>query len=477
MALKKLAFAFIALLFFLGCESITNSNELTYIGGEIVNPKNKSVIIYNTSNKVGDTILLDANNRFIHKLKITEPSLFSIQHGGEYQMAILETQDSVIFRINTYAFDESLVFTGKGSKKNNYLIRTYLYNEAETEKLTTYTQMEPEIFQKFIETRQQQQLNDLYNYLKTNPESTFFKSIIEANINYNTFADKEIYPFAYFGSNKLIHFKDLPEDFYAYRKTIDYNANYLSNFLAYNRFLSSHIDNLALKGYFKNKPHHAVFDRHSINYNKEKLNLITQLITNETLKNTLLKYKVREFINLKHGDKKTAEIFNHYASKSTNKTDKIEIKNLITALKSLSEGNSLPNLNLISFDNKEHTIKSLISKTTIIYFWSSNLKSQYRNSHYKAKELKTKFPDLNFISININDDNDLQWKRIINTYDFSKTDEYKFVNTKKALKSLAVNYVNKAIILDKDAIIIKPNANIYATDFESTLIELLKKSK
>ena len=463
----------------LGCNSSGDDSDFAFIGGEIVNPKNKNVILYNTKGKVADTFVLDANNRFLHKITNLQPGLYSIRHGGEYQMVLLEPNDSIMFRLNTYDFDESLVFTGKGAKKNNYLIKTYIANEKEAKKLSRYAQKEPEDFNTFIETRRENRLNEFHSFLEHNKhvETPFFKSVIEANINYNAYADKEIYPFAYFGNNKLTHIKDLPEDFYAYRNAVDYNANHLSNFFSYNRFLSAHFDNLALKSYYENNPFHSKFDRHSTEYNKSKLDLIDSLITDETIKNYLLKSKARDFISHNHSEAEAQEILNYYSAKSTNDDDKAYMKDLVNSLVQLRYGNPLPDLTVISYDNTEHSLPTVITKPTIIYFWTSNRKSQYRNSHYKVKELKVKFPEMDFISVNINDNDDEFWKNIIKQYPFPTSCEYKFKDSQKALKTLALNYLNKAIIVDKEGRILHPNVNIYSSEFESTLEALLQQKK
>jgi len=463
----------------LGCNSNSENSEYAYIGGEIINPKNDKVVLYNTKGKVADTFALDDNNRFIHKITNLQPGLYSIKHGGEYQMVLLEPNDSIMFRLNTYDFDESLVFTGNGAKKNNYLIKTYIANEKEAKKLSRYAQKDPETFNSFIEKRRMNRLNNFHSFLEhnDNEETSFFKSIIEANINYNAYADKEIYPFAYFGNNKLIHIKDLPEDFYNYRSTVDYNTNHLSNFFSYNRFLFAHFDNLALKAYYKNNAYHSKFNRHSTEYNMSKLDLIDSLISDETIKNNLLKYKARDFISHNHSEAEAKEVLEHYLAKSTNDDDKKYMKDLVTSLKQLRLGNPLPNLTIVNFDNTEHSLPSVINKPTIIYFWTTNLKPQYRNSHYKVKELKTKFPKMDFVSVNINDNNDEFWKNIINQYNFPTDREFKFKNSKKALQTLALNYLNKAIIVDKKGRILHPNVNIYSSDFESTLEELLQQKK
>ncbi len=474
---KYLLFSIFLTSFTLGCNSKSENTNFAYIGGEIINPKNHSVILYNTKGKGSDTLTLDSNNRFLHKITNLETGLYSIRHGGEYQMLILEPNDSIMLRLNTYDFDESLVFTGRGSKKNNYLIKTYLNNEQEAKKLSTYSHKEPEEFNAFIESRRQNRLQEFYAFLEHNEESPFFRSVIEANINYNAYADKEIYPFAYFGNNKLTHIKDLPENFYAFRSSVDYNATHLSNFFAYNRFLFAHFDNLALKTYYKQNAYHSKFNRHATAYNIAKLDLIDSLITDETIRNNLLKYKARDFISHNHSEAEAQELLDYYLAKSTNAEDKTYMTDLVASLKLLRQGNPLPELTMVNYDNQEYSISEIIKKPTIIYFWTSHRKEQYRNSHYKVRTLKTKFPNIDFVSVNINDNDDIFWKNIIKQYQFPTTCEYKFKDSKKALQTLALNYLNKAIIVDENGHILHPNANIYNSEFENTLEDLLQQKK
>lgn len=462
----------------INCNIINNEKDnYAYLGGEIINPKDDWVIIFNTKNKSADTIKLDASNRFMHKIADLTSGLYSIRHGGEYQMVLIEPTDSIMFRLNTYDFDESLVFTGKGSKKNNYLINTYLENEAESKKLVKHAKMQPEAFNTFIEKRRLKQLNSFKDFTEKNKTSEFFKSIITANINYNAYADKEIYPFAYFGNNKLVHFKHLPQNFYDYRKNVDYNASELGYFFSYNRFLFSHIDNLALDSFYEFHPFHTAFNRHSTEYNIAKLELIDSLITDDVIKNNLLKYKTRAFINNHHNhdEEDTVRLLDHFLSKSTSEKDRNDMKNLVASLQKLELGKKLPKIPMIDLKGNTTDLTSVIDKPSIIFFWSTNLKSQYRNSHYKVKELKSKFPNIAFISVNISDNNDESWKGVIDQYNFTLLHEYKFKDAKQARKILAVNYLDKAIVVSENGLIMHPDANIYNSDFENELSNLLKK--
>ena len=49
-------------------------------------------------------------------------------------------------------FDESLVYTGRGAKKNNYLINMYLKSEEDNKKVLKYSQLEPELFENHLDS-------------------------------------------------------------------------------------------------------------------------------------------------------------------------------------------------------------------------------------------------------------------------------------------------------------------------------------
>ena len=57
-----------------------NTSDSAYLGGEIINPKNNSVILYNTNGQVLDSITLDANNRFIFKIDNLHPKSTTGNH-------------------------------------------------------------------------------------------------------------------------------------------------------------------------------------------------------------------------------------------------------------------------------------------------------------------------------------------------------------------------------------------------------------
>lgn len=468
----------LSILSFTGCKiDVSSDEDVAYFGGEIINPKGSTVIFYNHKEATNDTLTLDKNNRFINKLNAIKPGVYTFRHGGEIQFVIIEPNDSIMIRLNTYDFDESLVFTGNGARKNNYLIETFLSNEKEAKRLVKYSKKDPEVFEEYITNRYNNQLNKFNLFIENKPISDFAASVIKSTLDYHHYADKEIYPFAYFGKNKMVHIKDLPENFYAFRSEVNYNENEFSELFAYNRFLFSHFNNLALSNFYKNKPYHSEFNRYELNYNKAKLEIVDSLVQDETIKNRLLKFKTRDFISHCENKNEVDEIMASYLSKSTSEEDIKYMNSLIASLNNLKPGKGLPELKVINLNNKEFTIAEIVDKPTLIYFWSSNYKQHYKNSHKRVKELKAKFPKMAFMSININDNADKYWKETLQKYKFDLANEYRFKNPKEALKTLAVNYVYKVFIVDKKANIVHPNVNIFSDNFESTLKTMVQKKE
>ena len=473
--MKYTYYLFLILALTIGCDKKqSSSTSLAFIGGEIINPKTNFVIIDNPSQKSTDTITLDKNNRFNFNIKNLDSNLFLFRHGDEYQTIIVEPNDSLMLRLNTLDFDESLVFAGQGAKKNNYLVKVFLENEEESKKLMTHSQKEPKDFFQFVSKRRESQLNHFFEYAEKNDFSDYFENIIISNINYNNFADLEIYPFAYFGENRLVHIKHLPEYFYSFREHIDYNNSDLSHFYAYNRFLSTHIDNLSLHNFYDEANNdHSKFNRNDLNYNKSKINLIDQLIQHSEIKNRLLRFKTREFISINHSMENIEEFINHYKSISNSEKDITYIETLKIALTKLKPGNKLPDFQVFDTEKKEYQFSTIINKPTLIYFWSLNHKQHFIKTHDKVNELKQKIPNLEFISVNINDNHTEKWKETTKKYNFRLDKEFKLKTPHETLKKLAINYLNKVFVINKDKEILSSNINIHDKNIDEHINSLL----
>lgn len=458
------------ILLLFNCKNDGNNSEgnYAYLGGEIINPNSDFVVLLK-HDVVIDTIKLDNKNRFLYKVNDLKEGLYTFYHGGEIQMVLLEPKDSLLFRLNTLEFDESLVFTGTGDKKNNYLINEFLENEIQEKKIFKFCQLKPEAYENRIDSLKAFKTNKLNTFKARYNPSPLFNKIAKANIDYSYFSSKEVYPFVHHGNNKGNILKSLPEDFYNYRKTINYNDSFLKEHYSYNSFLKYSLNNLALENHTVHSDNDT-FRRSSLCYNLDRLKLIDSLIDNETLKNKLLYYFTANYLSKSTNTEKSDALLSAYLSKSSDETDKNEIKRFATSLNNLKEGGHFPNIKIVDYKNTEFDINSLIKTPTVICFWSNAFYNHFRESHYKLNELKVKYPEVRFIVINIDDFGSDKPKTSLKENRFNFKDEYQFKNPKESIEVLAIQPMTKTIVVDKHQKIVYSNANIFSMNFEEQLL-------
>ena len=156
-----------------GCKDHTEMCH-SYVGGEIINPTGNKLTIFK-SNSIIDTIRLDSNNRFLTKIESTESGFYGFSHGNEYQLILLEPKDSITIRVNTLDFDESLSFSGVGSKKNNYLVSLFTKYENSKSNRSKLYKLDPIEFKKTIDSLQLNEIKQLNKFSSgaTTPSKLF----------------------------------------------------------------------------------------------------------------------------------------------------------------------------------------------------------------------------------------------------------------------------------------------------------------
>lgn len=458
------------LLTLFGCKNDYNSAEgnYAYLGGEIINPNNDFVVL-SKDDVVIDTIKLDNRNRFIYKINNLDNGLYTFYHGGEIQMVLLEPRDSLVFRLNTLEFDESLVFTGVGDKKNNYLVNEFLENELQEKKIYKFCQLEPIIYQNRIDSLKQLKIDRLKEFNSKFKSSALFEKIAQANINYSYYSSKEVYPFVHFGNNKAQILKSLPANFYSYRKDINYNDKFLKDYQYYNSFLRYSVNNLTLKNHL-NHSNGNEFKWNSICFNLDRLKLIDSLISNPMLKDELLYFFTSNFLAKSINVENNNALLNSYLSKGIDENDKIKMKRFAASLNNLKVGSEFPSTQIVDIDNSEFEINSLLKLPTVICFWSQSYYDHFKESHYKISELKSKYPEVKFIIINIDNNGLKNFKMSLKENRFDLKDEYQFKTPQESVESLAIQPITKAIIIDKYKKIVNSNTNIFSVQFEEQLL-------
>ncbi|MFD1162336.1 TlpA family protein disulfide reductase [Hwangdonia seohaensis] len=459
----------------LGCKKdyAKDNGDYAFFGGEIINANNNYVVL-SKSKRIIDTIKLDGNNRFIYKVDNLQPGLYNFKHGGEFQMVLLEPKDSIMFRLNTLEFDESLVYTGEGAKKNNYLINEFLRNEIEEKQIFKFCQLNAEDYQKEIDSIKDNKLKKLKKFKNKYDTSDLFNKIAQANIDYNYYFNKEIYPFVHYGGNKNDILESLPKDFYSYRKNIDYNDAFLKDYFIYSTFLRWNFNNIALSEHYKHAEKNH-FKSSDVCYNLDRLALIDSLVTDHEIKEDLLHHYTVNFLNKSKNEKNNNAILNFYISKSSNAEGKAMITQYAKALHNLKTGETFPETVLIDTRNSETSVDAIINSPTVICFWSQTYYDHFKESQHKIYELSTKYPEVKFIVINVDSYGMDSALKALKRNSFTFKNQYQFKDPKASKEVLAIYPITKAFIIDKDHKIVNSKTNIFARNFEEQLLGLLNR--
>ncbi|MGY3795638.1 TlpA family protein disulfide reductase [Aquimarina sp. 433] len=468
--LKYFCFICLSSCCLLSCDSTeeVTSNHV-YLGGEIVNPNTDYVVLFK-GDDYQDTIYLDKNNRFLHKIENIKDGLYSFRHNPEYQLILLEKGDSILMRLNTLEFDESLVFTGKGSRKNNFLIDMFLQNENERNQLSNrrYTKT-PKAFKKEQDSLLDLRLQRFTNLTDKYPLSDLATKICKSSFEYDFFSRYEMYLYKYqysrLKSRNIAN--DIPKNFFEYRDLVNYNEDDLMRLYSYNRFLNHYFTNSSYTKYMNQKS----FSKNKVEYTMYKLDLVDSVIQQSYIKNNLLRGITTNFILDNKNDYTSQKVLDHYLSISSNKKFQKELKKLAKATARLKPNNIIPDQDLISSNGEMTKLSELFEKpVTALYFWSIERKDHYVKAHKKTTHLSKVYPDIDFIAINTDDEQTDNWLKTIKRHNYNLENEYEFKFPKCSSDELVIHYTNKVILVNQEGKIINPNADLFSSFFEKQLM-------
>ena len=188
--------ALVSISVFIGCENKTVCNS-TYFGGKIINPKTNHVVLFENETPI-DTFYLDNKNSFLGEITSLNEGLFYFKHGNENQYVYLEPKDSLLIRLNTWNFDETLVFSGKGAEKNNLLIDSFLESEKDKKIFYSYYDLPPVDFNAKVLEVEKIKLARYNEFVSNNPESSEkYNSILKIALTYPLYSKVENYPLAH----------------------------------------------------------------------------------------------------------------------------------------------------------------------------------------------------------------------------------------------------------------------------------------
>ncbi len=439
-----------------------------WIGGQIVNPKTDYVIISHNRN-TSDTVYLDDNNFFRYHIKAADPGLYYFQH-FEFQAMFVEPGDSIMLRVNTLEFDESLTYTGPGAAKNNFLTELFLLNESADQEILSFYNLPPNSFTQKMDSVRSARQEFLEEFTNTNESSKTFLAVANAAIDYAIYGKMELYVSSNNKRQRYGEQKEIPAEFFEYRKKLDLGHEDLRTYYPYFRCLGYYFDNLAFDAIEGQKE----FNRMSFEHNWHKMDLIESKITNDSLKQSLLKNTVINYFINAENTEYMALIMDKFNNYNQSSEDEKVIAELSEIALRLMPNQPLPNVELVNYENQTVGIQEVINRPTVIYFWSLDSPRHVKNIHQRISELRGKYPEFDFIGINV-DDQFKKWKRLVQHESYRTEHEFQFENFEKAGMALLINSVNKTMMIDASGVIIDPHTNIFSLDAEQKLLNYLNR--
>ncbi len=449
---------FISILF--SCNNNIFKNKSIFIGGNIINPSSKFVLLYKNEEMI-DTIFLDKENKFSQRFFDLSPGVYKLEHPPKNESIFIEYGDSIWTRVNTADFNASISFSGIGSGKNNYLIKNKNQIKNEISFLSSKYSLDPLIFSNIVDSLLNIKKQNWKKFDSVSQLSQLGKKITQSSYIYPYANRKERYYLIRGGSNIV---KD-KSNFLNFRKNLNYEEDELYSFEPYIKYLLSYINNIVINS---NKNYSKIMSETIFNLNR--LIVIDSTINSKKLRSTLFRsIAYEELINFKNhkNHKKFIDFFSKLRNGSENHIN--EIKSLYNSISLMQKGNKLPTIELEDTNfNKINSNLIFDNKPSVIYFWSQTQMNYFKNTNKVVKRFKKKYPNFRYIGICIQPFNSLVLNFQRDSGILSK-DQYAMINFENGSKKWVLTLLNKGLIIDENQTIKEGFGVFTSTNFESIL--------
>ncbi|MCW4468017.1 thioredoxin family protein [Flavobacterium sp. MFBS3-15] len=440
--MQHLTKAGLYLFFFLLFTSCGKDEDYTaYFGGEVLNPRGK-YLIFSKEDIVIDTIFLDKNNRFFVKFDSLTPSMYSFKHGADYQYIYFEKNDSIMVSVDSNEFDESIVFSGRGEKKNNFMMELFLMHESDRTNSYNIYDYDFDKFSRVIDSTHALRKKFYTERKKAIEWSDDFDFYASSRVNLNYYTKKEYYPYVHARRTGKEVMSKLPKDFYNFRKTIDFNDAKLIHYSPYVRYLSALLNNMAITKWHKK----GSVSEDSYSNNIEKLKLADSMFANEQVKNQMLNNIAFAYLLEDQNIENNKKFLDSYMKFSTDDSKTNEIRKIGNAIQNLAKGAQLPKVDFVDRNNNTISIGKNLENETVIFFWTSCAKGQLEGIYDKIRGLKKTHPTVDFIAVNV-DEND-EWDNIASEYDSANVLQLRAADFNELRDKWVITKIKRTIILN-----------------------------
>jgi len=467
----KFIFIILSLLSFLSCKQDKKTSEDFYIGGQIANPSSKYVII--SKNDVNlDTLYLNDKNQFGGTLKNIKAGLYVFKHPPENQIIYIEPGDSTLVWLNTLAFDESIYFSGKGSEKSNFLTNLYLLNQQDNNFILNYYKLEPSEFAQKTDSIRNERQQRLLFLDKKYGLSEDFKKLASSSIDYEFYDLRERYAFLIRKYYREFVEK-IPKDFHQYRKEISFNDESLQEYYVYLNLIDDYLRTKSLE--YCDENNIETQDCYNLNSNqntKRRIVLADSIIQNKKIKGIFLDRLAAQGIIYAQNSENIQSILALLTKINYSGERLADLRQMATIQREFLPGYNIGDLKLSTTSKETILLKDISRNPIIAYYWSVNSQGHHRWQHKIIEDLRVKYPEIDFIGINIDKNQFEPWVNVIKNNSYDPKFEFQLINIRLEDKLLK-NYLNKLIFIETSGKIARGDAQLNTPDIETKILEFI----
>jgi len=159
---------------------------------------------------------------------------------------------------------------------------------------------------------------------------------------------------------------------------------------------------------------------------------------------------------------------NTYRKYSTDNSKKNEILKIGNAIQLLIAGNQLPEVSLIDKDGLTVSSNTFVKKKTVLFFYTKEALTHLAAAHKKVLAFKSKYPDYQFIAINLDKEQN-EWVDLLSNYKFEGIQEYRCANFEDMKNKWAITKIHRTLILDENGKIKDAFTNLFEVKFADKL--------
>ena len=444
----------ILIISFISCSNQIKNNNI-FFGGQIINPTSNYLILHKNNITI-DCLVLDSNNSFKKTFVNLEPGIYKLEHIPEYQTLLIEPGDSLWVRVNAAEFKKSIVFSGKGSSKNNFLMDMEINIEMENEFLSSKYSLESKFFSKIIDSLVNQKKKQWILMDSINQLSDFAQKVTMASYVYPYGTRRERY--AILRAENLDRSKD--SSYFNYRQFLNFEETDLAFFDPYIDYVLNFLNENSvdsLNYYFKSK--------NETDFNIKRLQVLENKIFGRELKNNLARAIAYDEVLNFDNHSEHENFLQYYFAVNSNTKFLAEVLSLHNDIKKMYLGSSLPEISIQN--SKLDTVSSnsiFNNKPTVIYFWSQSQMNHYKRTLDIIEKLKLNKPNYQYVGISIQPLNKIALQ-VNKMLDLDNGKQFAIIDFENASKKWIITLLNKAIITDPDGKIINGFANIFDFNF------------